>query len=110
MEKNIRIRKLGVGSVARFVGIAHAIIGFVSGVFVMFAGLVSVVEHDAWSAGQKVGVSLAVVLGSLILLPIIAFLYGWLYGAVLSLVANLFLQTANGIELTVEDEVTTSRK
>lgn len=102
--KKLTVRRLGVSSVARFVGVANAVIGFVLGVFVAFGGLVGVVENDSIDTVTKIVASLAVVLASLILVPLLAFLYGWLYGAVVSLVANLFLSTSSGVEIEVEEE------
>lgn len=101
--KQIIVRKLGVGSVARFLGVASAIWAFVAGIFVMFGGIVSTVEQDEWSFLTKVMSTLGVVVGSLVVLPAIAFVWGWLYGAIVSLIANIFLQTSHGIEVDIED-------
>lgn len=101
--RQIIVRKLGVGSVARFLGVASAIWAFVVGIFVMFGGIVSTVEHDQWSVLSKIGATLGVVVGSLVVLPAVAFVWGWLYGAVVSLVANIFLETSHGIEIDIED-------
>ena len=102
--KKVTVRRLGVASVARFVGVANAVIGFVIGIFVAFGGLVGVLENDSFDTVTKIVSSLGVVLVSLILVPLLAFLYGWLYGAIVSLVANLFLNTSSGIELDIEEE------
>lgn len=102
--RKILVRRLGVASVAKFVGTAHAIWAFIVGFLVLFGGIAAVVEQDGWNVWEKFGGSLAVVIFSVVVFPLIAFLLGWLYGAVLALVANLFLHTAKGIELDVEDE------
>lgn len=102
--RKILIRKLGVASVARFVGAANAIWAFVAGIFLMFGGIVGALEQSDWSALTKLFASLGSVLGGLVLLPLLAFVVGWLYGAVVALIANLYLHTARGIELDVEDE------
>ncbi len=102
--RKILIRKLGVGSIAKFVGVANAILALAVGIFTMFGGIAGVLEQDGWSFLTKIFATLGVVIGSLVILPAVAFIWGWLYGAVVALVANLFLQTARGIELDVEDE------
>ncbi|MGB4758461.1 MAG: hypothetical protein WBP26_00210 [Candidatus Saccharimonadales bacterium] len=102
--KKILIRNIGVGSFAKLVGVANAILMFIAGTIAMFGGFVAVVEHDSWSFITKLLASVAVVVLAWVVLPILAFAFGWLYGGIVSLVANLFLQTANGLELTVEDE------
>ena len=102
--KKILIRKLGVASVARFVGVANAILAFVIGFFVMFAGIAGVLEQNDWTTITKLFASVGVVMLSLIVYPLVAFLVGWIYGAIVALIANLFLHTAKGIELDVEEE------
>jgi len=101
--KKLLVRRLGVGSIAKFVGIAHAIWGFVVGVFLAFSGVAAVIGEDRWSDLERVFASLAVVLGALVVFPIVAFVAGWLYGAVFTLIANLILHTSDGIELDVEE-------
>lgn len=101
--RTILIRRLGVGSFAKFVGFANAILGLIYGILVSFGGVAAVVDQDSWNLLSKIGASIAVVLGALVLIPLVSFVAGWLYGAVVALVSNLFLRTANGIELEVED-------
>jgi hypothetical protein len=103
--RKILVRKLGVGSIAKFLGEANAIWALAIGIFAMFGGIAASLEHDGWSFVTKILATLGVVVGSIVILPAVAFIWGWLYGAVLALIANLFLQTAKGIELDVEDEV-----
>lgn len=102
--RKILIRNIGVSSFAKLVGVAQAILALIVGTIAMFGGFVAVVEHDSWSFITKLLASVVVVVLAWVVLPILAFAFGWLYGAVVSLIANLFLQTANGLELTVEDE------
>jgi len=101
--RKILVRKLGVGSVAKFVGMANAILALVWGVFVMFAGIVTSVEQSNWTFTEKLLGTLGSVSVGLVLIPVIGFALGWLYGAVVALVTNLFLHTAQGIELDIED-------
>ena len=102
--KKILVRRLGVTSVARFVGVIQAIWAFIAGFFVMFGGIATVVSEKDWNLFAKFGASVGVVVFSLVILPVIAFLIGWLYGAIISLIANLFLHTSNGIEFDIEEE------
>lgn len=100
----IIIRRLGVSSVARFVGVAQAIWGFAVGFVALFGGISAVLTQDSFTIAGKILGSVGVVLFCLVVVPLIAFLFGWLYGAILSLVANLFLHTSSGIELDVDNE------
>lgn len=101
--KKILVRRLGVASVARFVGVIQAIWAFIAGFFVMFGGLSAVVTNNDWNTAEKFFASVAVVILSLVVIPVVAFIVGWAYGAVISLIANLFLHTSNGIELDIEE-------
>lgn len=102
--RKIVVRRLGVASVARFIGVAHAIWGVAVGFLAMFAGISAVLVQEKWNLFEKILGSIGMVLLCLVVVPIVAFLFGWLYGAVLSLIANLFLHTANGVEFDVDDE------
>jgi len=101
--KKLLVRRLGVASVARFVGVIQAIWAFIAGFFVMFGGVAAVVTNQDWNGVEKFFGSVAVVILSLLVAPLVAFLIGWLYGVIISLIANLFLHTSNGIEVDVEE-------
>ena len=100
----IIIRKLGVASVAQFIGVAQAIWGFALGFVALFGGISAVLTQEHFNVASKIIGSVGVVLFCLVVVPLIAFLFGWLYGAILSLIANLFLHTSSGIELDVDNE------
>lgn len=102
--KKILVRRLGVASVAKLIGVIQALWGFIAGFIAMFGGIAAVAEQDDWNLFAKIFADIAVVVFSLLVIPLIAFVIGWLYGAVFALIANLFLQTANGLELDVEEE------
>lgn len=108
--RKIQIRKISVGSFAKLVGIAQAILALIAGSIAMFGGFVAVVEHDSWNFITKLFTSIGVALFALVVFPLIAFAFGWLYGAIVSLIANVFLQTANGLELTIDEEKTPAVK
>ena len=101
--KKLLVRRLGVASVAKFLGVAQAIWAFIAGFFVMFGGISAVATQDDWDWATKVGATVGVVFVSLVVIPAFAFLAGWVYGAIVSLIANLFLHTAKGIEIDVEE-------
>lgn len=101
--KKLVVRKIGVATFGRFIGIAHAIIGVVLGVFLGISGTIGVVQEDGWSFFAKVLAIVGVWLGALVLYPIVLYVFGWIYGAVVALVANIFLQAAHGIEVDVDE-------
>ena len=101
--KKLTIRRVGVSSFATFIGAAQAIWAFIFAFFAMFAGFAVVFENDDLGLFGKIGATVAVAGVALVVVPVIAFLIGWLYGAVVALIANVFLQAAKGIELDVEE-------
>ncbi|MBW4061695.1 hypothetical protein HJC99_03960 [Candidatus Saccharibacteria bacterium] len=100
--KKILIRKIGVGSFAKYIGVAAALLAVVEGVFSGIAGSVAILSSH-WNMWDKLGSTLGLWVLAIVIYPMLAFLLGWLYGAVLALVTNLFLHSANGIELDIED-------
>jgi len=101
--KKIMVRRLGVASVAKFIGVIHAIWAFIAGFFVMFGGISAVLTQTDWETFEKIAGTVGVAIASLLVVPLVAFLLGWLYGAIIALIANLFLHTAKGIELDIEE-------
>lgn len=102
--KKIIVQRLGVGSVAKYVGVAHAILGVLYGVVALLAGIVAIADTDDLATWQKVLGGVAAALVALVVVPAVAFLVGWLYGTVFALIANFILQTSRGIELDIEEE------
>jgi len=100
----IIVRRLGVASVARFIGVAQAIWGFAIGFIALFGGISAILTQDGFNVFGKIFGSISVVLFCLVVVPLIAFLFGWLYGAILSIVANLFLHTSSGVELDIDNQ------
>lgn len=100
----IIVRRLGVASIARFIGVAQAIWGFAIGFIALFGGISAILTQDGLNVFGKIFGSISVVLFCLVVVPLIAFLFGWLYGAILSIVANLFLHTSSGIELDIDNQ------
>ena len=102
--KRVIVRRVGVSSVAKYVGIVQGVLGLVYGIFALFAGFAAVLGEDSFDHAQKVGLSVAVVFGALVVLPVVTFVIGWIYGAVASIIINFFLDTSRGIEIDIEEE------
>ncbi len=101
--KKLIVRKLGVTTVARFVGLAQAVFAVVAGVFIGISSTIAIVQSDDLSDWAKIGATVAAWVAALVLYPFVAFVLGWLYGAVVTLIANVFLRTTHGIEVDVEE-------
>lgn len=101
--KKLMIRRLGVASVAKYVGVAQAILGAVYGFFAMFGGLAAVLVNDQLDTFSKIFGSIGVVVLAIGVLPLLMFVIGWLYGAVFAFIANFILHTSEGIEIDYEE-------
>lgn len=101
--KNITVKKVGVGSVGKIVGVAQATIAF-------FVGLLATVLVSAGTISegsgfvQSLGVSIVYLGLGVIIYPIIAFFVGWLQGAVAALIINFVFAESDGLKLSVEED------
>jgi hypothetical protein len=101
--KTISIQHIGINSLGRLVGTWHAILGFVTSIFVAISATLSFASSTDYGVFTEVFVSIGIVLASVILIPLFAYLVGWLYGALIGLVLNVVVGTSGGIEIDVED-------
>jgi uncharacterized membrane protein YdbT with pleckstrin-like domain len=101
--KVLTIKRLEVTSVAKFVGTVNAVIAVFVGLIGSFSAIISVVTANDHSGFEAFGISLAILIGGIVLYPILMFLLGWLYGALMALIFNLFSNFSGGIKVDVEE-------
>jgi hypothetical protein len=101
--KTISIQHVGVSSFGKLVGTWHAIVGLFTGVFVAISASINFVNTSDLSVFTEVLLSIAIVVGSITLIPVFAFLIGWINGAITALVLNLVVGTSGGLEVDIED-------
>jgi hypothetical protein len=99
--KNVTISKVGVGSLGRLFGYANAIIALIVGLLASIVTTVSVIANNNYNLFQDVFITIAILVGYVIILPLLAFALAWLYGAVVALVLNVFLGAAEGLDIEV---------
>jgi len=103
-----KIKKIGVFSFAKFQALLGALIGFVCGILYSFGGLIIdvLVSSDLLTSAamETPGLSYGNVLafGSLIGMPIIFTIAGFLLGLVEAVLYNLFARWFGGIKLDFE--------
>lgn len=102
--KSIIIKRIGVGSFAKYLGVANGILGIIYAVFAVFAAVPAIILHDDLSTLGKIGASLGATVIIVAFIPVIMFAIGWIYGAIVSYVINIFLAASKGIELDIEEE------
>lgn len=101
--KEVTITRVGVGSIGRLLGFVNAIVAVVAGIVASIATTANVISTSNLSVWEDVAVSIAIVAGYVVLLPVLAFAFGWLYGAVVALVWNFFLGSAGGVDIEIVD-------
>ena len=101
--KTISIQHIGVSSFGKLVGTWHAIIGLFTGIFVAISASINFVGSTDLSVFTEVLVSIAIVIGAVTLIPVFAFLIGWINGAITALVLNLVVGTSGGLEVDIVD-------
>ena len=101
--KEVTITKVGVGSLGKLLGFANAIISLLIGIVAAVVSTVSVIANNNYSVFQDILVALGITFGYILVLPLVAFGIGWLYGAIIAFVWNVFLGAASGLDIqTVE--------
>lgn len=101
--KRISIQHVSVRSLGNLVGTWHAIIGLFAGILIAISSTVAFINSSEFGILTETLVSVAIVIGSIILVPLFAYLVGWLYGALIAIVLNVVVGTSGGLEIDVED-------
>lgn len=101
--KTLTIQKLRVGSFAKVVGITQAVFGFVYGL-VLSIGVAAGAISETTGFVSALGISVLVIGLSVLLIPAVAFVIGWIQGAVAALILNFVFAESNGLDLEVEEK------
>lgn len=101
--KKVIIHEVGVASLGKLVGTWYAIVGLVVGVISAVAGTVGVIANNNYSILVDVLASIAIVIGSIVIIPVVLFLVGWLYGALMAVVFNVVIKNSGGLAIKTED-------
>lgn len=100
--KAIRVEKLRVGSFAKVVAITQAIIAFIYGAIITLGVIAGQFTNDS-SFVQSLGVSVGVLGLSVVILPAIAYVVGWIQGAVAAVILNFVFKESQGLEVEIQD-------
>ncbi len=97
------VHKVGVGSLAKLVGVWFAIVGLVLGVISAVVSAVSVFANNSYSLLGGIAVAILVVLGWVLVYPVVMYLVGWVQGAILAVVFNVVISGSGGLSVHVEE-------
>ncbi|MCB9823303.1 hypothetical protein H6800_03455 [Candidatus Nomurabacteria bacterium] len=99
--KVLTINRVRVGSLAKVVGVVQAVFGFVYGL-----GLTLAVTSNSINEGtgfvKTLGVSVFVLGMSVLFLPVVGYVLGWIQGALAAVVLNFIFAESKGLELEVD--------
>jgi hypothetical protein len=98
----VRVNKLRVGSFAKVVAIAQATIAFIYGLIFTLAVIGGELDKSS-SLVRNLGVSIGVLGLSVIIFPVVAYILGWIQGAVAGIILNFVFKESGGLELETED-------
>jgi hypothetical protein len=90
-----RVRRVGVGQVAKVLGVLYLALGFIFGVCIW---LFSSLAPSTTGASPFFGMGLA----ALIVIPIVYAIIGVVFGAITAVIYNLVAGAVGGIELDLE--------
>lgn len=110
MEKKIMVTHVGAGSIGRLVGTVNAIFALASGIIGSIVAASTILSVNDYGILGNIGVSVGVVGVGVVLLPLLAFVFGWLYGALIGLIWNMLLGATGGLEMDVEEVAKEAKK
>jgi hypothetical protein len=101
--KKISINRVGVGSLAKLVGIVNAIVALAVGVVASIVATVGVIANNDFSVFGDLFAALGIALLGLVVYPLIWFAFGWLYGALIAIIWNVVLGVSGGLQIDTEE-------
>ena len=97
----VKIKKIGVLSLGKILGILYAIIGLIMGIFFTLFALVGLVS----SSGGLGTLRILFGVGAIILLPIFYGVLGFVSGILMAFIYNLVASWIGGLEVETESSV-----
>lgn len=99
--RTVTVTKIGVGSFAKTVGVAYGLIGLVAGVIATVAVSAGAITSDTTFV-HSLGVSLWAFGWGVLIYPFVAFVVGWVEGAILAVLLNFVFKESKGLELELD--------
>ncbi len=101
MAKTVTVTRFKVGSLAKVVGIAQAVIAFIIGLIATLAAAAGQIT-DSSRIVESLGITAAYFAVGVVIYPLVAFLIGWVQGAVAAIILNFVFKESGGLELETE--------
>jgi hypothetical protein len=102
--KKISVKRIGVLSVAKLMGLIYGCLGILIGIlFAVFSMLGAMVGSGTEAAAEFGAFGVLFGIGAIVFMPIFYGTIGFISGAIMSLLYNLFAAWAGGVELEVAE-------
>ena len=101
---------VGAGSIGRLVGTVNAIFALAAGIVGSIVAASTALSAYDYGILGSIGVSVGIVAVGVVLLPLLTFAFGWLYGALIGVIWNILLGATGGLELNVKEAEKESKK
>lgn len=103
MEKKLMVTHVGAGSIGRLVDTVNAIFAVAAGIIGSIAATANVVATQDYSVLMNIAVSVGIILLGVVVVPLFAFVFGWLYGALVGVIWNILLGATGGLEVNTHE-------
>lgn len=104
------IIKVGVGSLGKLVGTVNAIVALAIGVIGSIVSTVGVISNNDYNLFVDILVAIGITLMGIVVYPLIGFVFGWLYGALIAIIWNAVLGVSGGLDITAVERIEESDK
>lgn len=101
--KSITVTKVGTLSIGKLFGTVNLIVAMAIGIVAAIVSIVTYIStaNDGFFA-EFIG-ALAIAVTALLLYPLVAFAFGWLYGVLVAFIFNVVIGVSGGVELETQD-------
>jgi hypothetical protein len=103
--RQLSIERVGVGSLAKVVGLTQAVMALVVGLITSLAVAAGSISESTTFV-KTMGVSITALGLGVVLFPAVAFVVGWVQGLVAAVVLNFVFKESKGLQLEVEESAT----
>lgn len=101
--KSITVTKVGTLSIGKLFGSVNLIIALAIGIVASFVSIISYINSVNDSFIVELIGALTIAATTLVLYPLVAFAFGWLYGVLFAFIFNVVIGVSGGVELETVD-------
>jgi hypothetical protein len=96
------LKKIGPLSLAKIGGVIYGVLGFLVGIFISMLAMLGVFASSMTSEGPGPIVGMFLGVGAIIMFPILYSILGFVMGAIVAWLYNVFAGLVGGIELDLQ--------